>query len=83
MQLRIIDQLAFHVLKNHLTASSFKSFLTHQHEFNFLDEKTGNQVKSGLVLMRKMLDVCKPETIVEVRHLESSSGPPTRTTSAC
>ncbi len=27
-------------------------------------------MKSGLVLMRKMLDVCKPETIVEVRHLE-------------
>ena len=70
VQLRIIDQLVFHVLKNHLTASSFKSFLAHQHEFNFIDEKTGNQVKSGLVLMRKMLDVCKPETIVEVRHLE-------------
>ena len=52
VQLHIINQLVFHILKNHLTASSFKSFLAHQHEFNFLDEKTGNQVKSGLVLMR-------------------------------
>jgi hypothetical protein len=30
----------------------------------------GNKIHSGLVLIRKMLDVCKPETIVEVCHLE-------------
>ncbi len=70
VQLHIIDQLILHVLKNHLTTSSYKSFLAHQHEFLFIDKKTGNQINSGLILMHKMLDVCKPETIVEVRHLE-------------
>jgi hypothetical protein len=70
VQLRIIDQLILHILKNHLTTSTYKSVLTHKNEFSFLDEKTGNKIHSELVLMRKMLDVCEPMTIVEVCHLK-------------
>ncbi len=70
VQLHIINQLILHVLKNHLTTSSYKSFLAHQHKFLFIDKTTGNQINSGLILMRKMLDICKPKAIVEVRHLE-------------
>ena len=70
IQLCIIDQLILHVLKNHLTTSTYKSFLTHKNDFSFIDEVLGNEIRSGLVLMHKMLDVCKPETIVEVRHLK-------------
>ena len=70
VQLRIIDQLVLHVLKNHITTTSYKSFLAHKHDFSFKDEKTGNVHYSGLILLRKMLEVSKPETIVEVRHLE-------------
>jgi hypothetical protein len=70
VQLRIIDQLILHVLKNHLTTSSYKSFLEHQHKFLFIGEKTGNQINSGLILMCTMLDVCNPMTIVEVCHLK-------------
>jgi hypothetical protein len=68
VQLRIIDQLNLHVLKNHLITSTYKSFLAHKNEFPFLDEKMGDKIHSGLVLMRKMLDVCKPKTFVEVCH---------------
>jgi hypothetical protein len=70
VQLRIIDQLILHVLKNHLTTSTYKSFLAHKNDFSFINKVSGNEIHSGLVLMRKMLDVCKPETIVEVCHLE-------------
>ena len=70
VQLRIIDQLVFHFLKNHITTTSYKSFLAHKHDFSFKDEKTGNVVYSGLILLCKMLEVSKPETIVEVSHLE-------------
>jgi hypothetical protein len=70
IQLHIIDQLILHVLKKHLTTSSYKSFLAHKHEFSFIDEVLGNEIHSGLVLMRKMLDFCKPKTIIEVCHLE-------------
>jgi hypothetical protein len=70
VQLCIIDQLILHVLKNHLTTSSYKSFLAHQQKFLFIDKKTGNQINSGLILMRTMIDVCKPVTIVEVCHLK-------------
>jgi len=70
IQLRIINQLILHVLENHLTTSTYKSFLTHKNDFSFIDEVLGNEIRSGLVLMRKMLDVCKPETIVEVHHLK-------------
>ncbi len=69
-QLHIIDQLILHVLKNHLTTSSYKSFLAHQHEFSSINKKTGNQINSGLILMLKMLEVCKPEMIVKVCHLK-------------
>jgi hypothetical protein len=62
--------LVLHVLKNHITTTSYKSFLAHKHDFSFKDEKTGNVVYSGLILLRKMLEVSKPETIVEVRHLK-------------
>ena len=70
IQLCIIDQLILHVLKNHLTISTYKSFPTHKHNFSFIDEISGNEIHSGLVLMQKILNVCKPETIVEVCHLE-------------
>jgi hypothetical protein len=41
VQLRIIDQLVLHVLKNHITTISYKSFLAHKHDFSFKDKKTG------------------------------------------
>jgi hypothetical protein len=40
------------------------------HEFLFIHKKTGNECHSGLILMQKMLNVCKPKTIVKVHHLE-------------
>ncbi len=62
--------MVLHVLKNHVTTTSYKSFLAHKNDFSFTDEKTGNIVYSGLILLRKMLEVSKPKTIVKVRHLE-------------
>ena len=70
VQLRIIDQLVLNVLKNHITVLSYKSFLAHKVDFSFIEEKTGQPLYSGLILLRKMMDVCKPETIVEVSHLK-------------
>ncbi len=43
VQLHIINQLILHLLKNHLTTLSYKSFLTHKHEFLFINEKTRNE----------------------------------------
>ncbi len=57
-------------MKNHLTLSSYKSFIAHKQDFSFKDEKTGNVVYSGLILLRKMLEVSKPVTTVEVHHLK-------------
>jgi hypothetical protein len=70
VQLRIINQLILHVLKNHLTTSTYKSFLAYKNDFSFINKVSSNKIHSGLVLMRKMLDICKPEMIVEVQHLE-------------
>ena len=69
VQLCIINQLILHVFKNHLTTSTYKYFLTHKHDFSF-NEVSGNEIHSGLVLMQKMFDVCKPETIVAACHLK-------------
>jgi hypothetical protein len=51
VQLRIINQLVLHCLKNHLTATLYKSFRAHKVEFSFIDKKTGNPVYSGLILL--------------------------------
>jgi hypothetical protein len=48
----------------------YKLFLAHKNDFSFTDKKTWNKVHSSPILMRKMLDVCKLELIVEVYHLE-------------
>ena len=68
VQLRIIDDNP--CSQEPYTTTSYKSFLAHKNDFSFTDEKTGNIVYSSLILLRKMLEVSKPETIVEVRHLE-------------
>ena len=70
VQLRIIDLLVLHVLKDHITTTSYKSFLAHKNDFLFQDEKTSNIVYSGLILLQKMLEISKPKTIVEVGHLK-------------
>jgi hypothetical protein len=71
IQLCIVDQLILHVLKNHLalTASTYKSFLALKRDLSLIDKILGNKIHSGLILMRKMLGVFKPKTIVEVCHL--------------
>jgi hypothetical protein len=51
VQLRIIDQVVLHSLKNHLTAAFYKSFLAHKVKFSFIDKKIGNPVYSGLILL--------------------------------
>ncbi len=51
VQLRFINQLVLHCLKNHLTAASYKSFRAHKVKFSFIDKKTGNPVYSGLILL--------------------------------
>ncbi len=38
IQLCILDKLVLLTIRNHITQESFKAFLTHKHEFVFLDE---------------------------------------------
>ena len=40
IQLRILSNLALRTMRNHITHSSFKSFLAHKSKFSFLDEVT-------------------------------------------
>jgi hypothetical protein len=70
IQLRILDKLFLLTIRNHITQKSFKAFLAHKHEFVFCDEKSASVVLSGLILLCKIIDISKLETIVEVRYLE-------------
>ena len=55
---------------NHITHSSFKSFLAHNSEFTFLNERLGSIVFNGLILICMMIAISKPKTIVNVRQQE-------------
>ncbi len=70
IQLRILDKLVLLTIRNHITQESFKTFFTHKHEFVFCNKKSASVVLSGLILLRKIIDISKPETIIEVCHLE-------------
>jgi hypothetical protein len=70
IQLHILDKLVLLTIRNHITQESFKTFLAHKHEFVFRDEKYASVVLSELILLCKIIEISKPETIVEVCHLE-------------
>ena len=57
-------------MRNHITHSSFKSFLAHKSEFTFLNERSGLIVYDSLILICMMTAISKPETIVDVRQQE-------------
>ena len=70
LQLRIISKLALLTLRSHITQNSFKSLMAHKAKFAFTSEQTGATVYDGLIVVRMCIAICKPETIVDVRHLE-------------
>jgi hypothetical protein len=70
IQLHILDKLVLLTIRNHITQDSFKTFLAHKHKFAFRNEKSASVILSGLILLRKIIEISKPKTIVEVCHLE-------------
>ncbi len=70
IQLCILNKLVLLTIRNHITQDSFKTFLAHKHKFAFCDKKSASDVLSGLILLRKIIEISKLETIVEVCHLE-------------
>jgi hypothetical protein len=70
IQLRILDKLVLLTIRNHITQDSFKTFVAHKHEFAFCDKKSASLVLSGLILLRKIIEISKTKTIIEVHHLK-------------
>ncbi len=70
IQLCILDKLVLLTIRNNITQDSFKTFLAHKHEFAFRDKKSASVLLNGLILLCKIIEISKPKTIVEVRHLE-------------
>ncbi len=70
IQLCILNKLVLLTIRNHITQDSFKTFLAHKHKFAFRDEKSASVVLSGLILLHKIIEISKPETIIKVCHLE-------------
>ncbi len=70
IQLCILDKLVLLTIRNHITQDSFETFLTHKHKFAFRDEESTSVILSWLILLCKIIEISKPETIIEVRHLK-------------
>ena len=70
VQLRILSNLALHTIRAHITHDSWKFFLAHCEKFSFISEKDGSVLYDGLIFIRMMISILKPETIVDVRTLE-------------
>ena len=70
IQLRTISNLVLRTLRSHITLASFKSFMPYKISFAFLDRVTGVVKYDGLILLRMMIEISKPDTVIDLCEIE-------------
>ena len=66
IQLRTISNLVLHTLRSHITLASLKSFMPYKMSFAFVDRVTGVVKYDGLILLRMMIKISKPDTVIYI-----------------
>ena len=70
IQLRTISNLVLRTLRLHITFASFKSFMPYKMSFAFVDRVNGVVKYDGLILLRMMIKISKPDTVIDIRDIE-------------
>ena len=70
IQLRTISNLVLCTLCSHITLASFKYFMPYKMSFAFVDRMNGVVKYDGLVLLRMMIKISKPDTVTNIRDTE-------------
>lgn len=70
-QCRVVSQIIWATIKNHVSDKSYKSLLVHQHQFVFTDAETEDQYYDGFIMLKMVLDIIKPDVAVDVKLIEN------------
>ena len=70
VQCRIVSGIILHTIKNHFTSTSYKSFFVHKKEFSYTCSETDEVSFEGFTLLKMMLNVVKPDVVIDVKDLE-------------
>ena len=68
---RIVSQIIWHTIKNHITPTSYRSFLVHKKQFMYTCAETGEVYFEGFTLLKMVLSVVKPDIVIDVKDLEN------------
>ena len=70
IQCRIVSGIILHLIKNHFTSVSYKSFFVHKKQFSFTCSETDEVSFEGFILLKMILNVVKPDVVIDVKELE-------------
>ena len=70
-------------LKNAMTEATCKSFAVKEKEFMCCDAETGDVIWDGFTFVRLVLDAIKPDTVVNIKSLETQFKAITLATCTC
>ena len=67
---RTVSCLVWHTIKNHFSASSYKSLFVRKKDFAYECEETGDIVYDGYTLLHMIFMVVKPNVMIDVKDLQ-------------
>ena len=70
IQLQTISILVLHTLCSHITLASIKPFMPYKMSFAFVDRVTRVVKYDGLILLRMMIEISKPDMVIDIRDIE-------------
>ena len=66
----MVSCLVWHTIKNHFSATSYKSLFVCKKDFAYECEETGDIVYNGYTLLRMIFMVVKPNVVIDVKDLQ-------------
>jgi len=67
---RTVSCLVWHTIKNHFSATSYKSLFVRKKDFAYECEETGDIVYNGYTLLCMIFMVVKPNVVIDVKDLQ-------------
>ena len=68
---RIVSQIIWSTIKNHISATSYKLFPVHQKQYMYTCAETGEAYFEVFTLLKMVLSVVNPDIVIYVKDLET------------
>ena len=67
----VVSQIIWHTIKNHLTTTSYRSFLVKKNQFTYTCTESGDVHFEDFTLLKMVLSLIKPDILIDVKDLET------------